>query len=287
METQKIVASFSTALSAEGKSSNTIKNYIVAVKQFLRAHKNNLNSITQESIDTFFSGFNARNQTQNLKKNAINKFLAFLYARKHLKTPFSVKVKGITMPEPEYLTKTEQDRFFEVLQADPARNRDFILFSTMLYTGMRISEVLNLRYNDIQEDSIVIRESKTGAGKVYMRESLKTLLKGYLEAQKQRPGALINEYLFQSGRKHRLTERWIQLQIKRYLRLAGVRKDLTPHSLRHTFAARLRQSGSDLEIVQRTLRHKHIQSTMRYSHIKDEEVKNAVEKSVRVPNSRI
>jgi integrase/recombinase XerD len=148
---------------------------------------------------------------------------------------------------------------------------------------MRISEVLNLRYDDIQDDHLVIRESITGAGKVYVRKKLETLLKSHVEAQKQRSGALINDYLFLSKQKTRLTERMVELLIKKYLRMAGVRKDLSPHSLRHTFAARLRQSGSDLEIVQRTLRHKHIQSTMRYSHIKDQELKDAVERSVSIP----
>lgn len=278
----ELIQTFSSFLKAEGKSKNTISSYIIGVRQFLRAHKNNINSITQGSIDDFFSGFNSRRQTQNSKKMAVTKFLQFLYDRKQIKKLFAIHCKNIVLPEPEYLSPAEQDRFFEVLQADLARNRDFILFSTMLYTGMRISEVLNLRYNDIQDDHLVIRESKTGAGKVYVRKKLQTLLKSHVEAQKQRSGAISNDYLFLSKQKTRLTERMVELLIKKYLRIAGIRKDLTPHSLRHTFAARLRQSGSDLEIVQRTLRHKHIQSTMRYSHIKDTEVVNAIEKSMKV-----
>lgn len=134
-----IIQNFSTALAAESKSKNTIKNYLVAVRQLLRAHKNNISKITQESIDIFFSGFNARNQTQNLKKNAINKFIAFLYARKRIKTAFQVRIKTITMAEPEYLSIAEQDRFFGVLQAEPARIRDYTLFAVMLYTGLRVS----------------------------------------------------------------------------------------------------------------------------------------------------
>jgi integrase/recombinase XerD len=275
-----IITTFATSLSAEGKSKNTIRSYLMAVRQLLRAHQNNIGKITQESLDTFFSGFNARTQTQNLKKNAINKFLAFLYARKRLKTAFKAPIKTITMAEPEYLTITEQNRFFEVLQVDPARIRDFTLFAAMLYTGLRISEVLNIRVRDIQEDCIMVRDSKTGAGKVYVRQILRSILKKYLAAAK--PQLQPAEFIFQSGRRHRLTERWVELMIKKYLRLAGVKKDLTPHSLRHTFAARLRQSGSDIEIVQRTLRHKHIQSTMRYSHIKDDDLKNAVERSLKL-----
>jgi integrase/recombinase XerD len=279
-----ILTTFSTALAAEGKSKNTIKNYLVAVRQLLRAHKNNIGKITQESIDIFFSAFNARNQTQNLKKNAINKFMAFLYARKRIKTAFQARIKTITMAEPEYLSIAEQDRFFGVLQADPSRIRDYTLFAVMLYTGLRVSEVLNIRVRDIQEDCINIRESKTGAGKVYIRKILITLLDKYLTAAT--PQLRQADYLFQSGRRHRLTERWVQLSIKKYLLLAGIKKDLSPHSLRHTFAARLRQSGSDIEIIQRTLRHKHIESTTRYSHIKDDDLKNAIERSVIITTAK-
>lgn len=273
-----IIKAFSTSLQAEGKSANTIKNYLVAVKQLLRTHKNDPGQITQESIDTFFAGFNARNQTQNLKKNAINKFLTFLYARKHIQEPFSIKIKGVTMSEPEYLSKAEQDRFFDVLQADPKNIRDFTLFTTMLYTGMRISEVLNIKLKDIQEDHLVIRESKTGPGKVYIRKTLKPLIEDFLNGLKS--PLKREDHIFQSTHHRRISERMVQLLIKKYLKLAGIQKDLSPHSLRHTFAARLRQSGSDIEIIQRTLRHKHIQSTMRYSHIKDEDLKKAIEKSL-------
>jgi integrase/recombinase XerD len=77
----------------------------------------------------------------------------------------------------------------------------------------------------------------------------------------------------------------VQYLIKKYLRLAGIRKDLSPHSLRHTFAANLMKSSGNLGIVQESLRHKHIQSTMRYAHIGDEDLKNAVERSVKMPKT--
>src|ERR1035437_264409 len=157
-----ILKSFSTALQAEAKSANTISGYVITARQLLRIHKNDPSRITQESLDSFFSGFNARNQTQNIKKAAINAFLAYLYARKRLNSQFIIKSHNITLPEPEYLSKGEQDRFFEVLQADRARIRDYTLFAVMLYTGLRVSEVVNIRLKDIQDDQLVIRDSKTG-----------------------------------------------------------------------------------------------------------------------------
>jgi integrase/recombinase XerD len=276
-----LLKTFSTALAAEGKSKNTIKNYAVAVQQFLKANKNNLGAITQESVDSFFAGFNARKQTQNFKKNAINKFLAFLYARGLKKTFIKAKMKTITVSEPEFLTSSEQTKFFEILQSTHKFYRDYVLFSVMIYTGMRVSEALNIKLSDVRVDHLVIRDSKTGPGKVYMRSRLVPILDKYLDSIKTKRSR--NDFVFQSNQKHRLTERMVQLLLKKYMRMAGIQKDLSPHSLRHTFAARLRQSGSDINIIQRSLRHKHIQSTVRYSHISDDELKNAVEKSMSVP----
>jgi site-specific recombinase XerD len=278
-----ILKSFSTSLQAEGKSVNTISGYVITARQLLRIHKNDPGRITQESLDSFFSGFNARNQTQKIKKAAINAFLAYLYARKRLNRRFIIKSHNITLPEPEYLSKGEQNRFFEALQADPARIRDYTLFAVMLYTGLRVSEVVNIRLKDIQDDQLVIRESKTGPGKGYIRKKLTTLLDSYLTNFKFPLSR--EDYIFQSKQRRRLSVRMVQLLIKKYLRLAVIRKDLTPHSLRHTFAANLMKSSGNLGIVQKSLRHKHIQSTMRYSHIQDEDLKEAVERSIKIPTS--
>jgi len=251
---QDYLTSFSTALAAEGKSANTISGYIITARQLLRAHKNDPGRITQESLDAFFSGFNARNQTQNIKKAAINAFLAYLYARKRLNKRFIIKSHNITLPEPEYLSKAEENRFFEALQADPARIRDYTLFAVMLYTGLRVSEVVNIRLKDIQDDQLVIRESKTGAGKGYLRKKLTVLLDAYMASFKSPLDR--EDYIFQSKQRRRLSVRMVQLLIKKYLRLAGIRKDLAPHSLRHTFAANLMKGSGNLGIVQRSLRHK-------------------------------
>jgi site-specific recombinase XerD len=278
---KNVLKSFSTALQAEGKSANTISGYVITARQLLRAHKNDPCQITQESLDTFFSHFNARNQTQNIKKAAVNAFLSYLYARKRLNKRFIIKSHNITLPEPEFLSKAEQNRFFEVLQADPARIRDYALFAAMLYTGLRVSEVVNIRLKDIQDDQLIIRDSKTGPGKGYIRKKLTILLNAYLDSFKSPLGR--EDYIFQSKQRRRLSIRMVQLLIKKYLHLASIWKDLAPHSLRHTFAANLMKGSGNLGIVQRSLRHKHIQSTMRYAHIEEEDLKNAVERSIKIP----
>jgi integrase/recombinase XerD len=117
-----------------------------------------------------------------------------------------------------------------------------------------------------------------------MRERLAPILSDYLEPIKGKLGK--NDFIFQSNQKTRLTERMVQLQLKKYLRMAGIQKDLSPHSLRHTFAARLIKTAGNLGILQKALRHKHIQSTMRYAHIGEAEVIEAIEKSMNVPQKK-
>jgi integrase/recombinase XerD len=267
---------YSTSLKAEGKSKNTIKNYLVAVNQFLRAHNGCVDAITQESVDSFLSKFNSRNQTQNFKKNAVHKFLSFLLDRGQIKTIMNTKMKNVTIGEPEFLTPAEQVKLFTVLQSKPKFKRDYTLLSVM--------EVLNLKLSDVRDDFLTIKDSKTGPGKVYMRERLAPILSDYLEPIKGKLGK--NDFIFQSNQKTRLTEIMVQLQLKKYLRMAGIQKDLSPHSLRHTFAARLIKTAGNLGILQKALRHKHIQSTMRYAHIGEAEVIEAIEKSMNVPQKK-
>jgi integrase/recombinase XerD len=133
----------------------------------------------------------------------------------------------------------------------------------------------------MQDDQLVIRDSKTGPGKSYIRKKLTALLNVYLDSFKSSLGR--EDYIFQSKQRRRLSVRMVQLLIKKYLRIAGIRKDLSPHSLRHTFAANLMKGSGNLGIVQLSLRHKHIQSTMRYAHIEEEDLKNAVERSIKIP----
>jgi integrase/recombinase XerD len=196
----------------------------------------------------------------------------------------NTKMKNVTIGEPEFLTPAEQVKLFTVLQSKPKFKRDYTLLSVMVFTGMRVSEVLNLKLSDVRDDFLTIKDSKTGPGKVYMRERLAPILSDYLEPIKGKLGK--NDFIFQSNQKTRLTERMVQLQLKKYLRMAGIQKDLSPHSLRHTFAARLIKTAGNLGILQKALRHKHIQSTMRYAHIGEAEVIEAIEKSMNVPQKK-
>jgi integrase/recombinase XerD len=268
-------------MTAQGKSQNTVKTYLNAIQQFLLYHKNNLNSISQTSVDKFFSKFSSRSQTQNIKKFAIKIFLNFIYTsgNKQFKViPIVIKTKSVNRSEPQFLSYDEQKRFFLMLKNDRRYFRDYVLFSFMIAGGLRLNEVLNLHINDVEHDSIILRESKTGSGKVLFKRSLKRLVNEYLKVRKNIEPATREDYLFLSRLKTKIYPRTIQFAFKKYLKLAKIGKDITPHSLRHSFAVRLRESGSDIEVIRRLLRHRHIQSTLIYSHVSDLILKDALEK---------
>jgi integrase/recombinase XerD len=272
------VREFTDSLKAEGKSPRTTTTYLVAVKKFLEFHDGNLSKITQNSIDRFFPKFYPCQATQNLRKNSIRKFLAYLRNSKRISKQFTIRIKPINRQEPSYLSFEEQRRFLTLLKNDRRYYRDYVLFSFMIFSGLRLSEVLSLRVDDVQTDSIIIRQSKNGSGKIIFKNCLKKLVSDYLKVRKEIEPYGREESLFLSNRKRKLESRTVQLSFHKYLKLAKIHKDISVHGLRHTFACRLRESGSDIETIRRLLRHRNIQSTLCYSHVADSSLKQSLER---------
>jgi integrase/recombinase XerD len=272
------VREFTDSLKGEGKSPRTTTTYLVAVRKFLEFHDGSISKITQNSIDRFFPKFYPCQATQNLRKNSIRKFLAYLRSSKRISKQFTIRIKNLNRKEPSYLSYEEQKRFLAVLKNDRRYYRDYVLFSFMIFSGLRLSEVLSLRVDDVQTDSIIIRQSKNGSGKIIFKNCLKKLVSDYLKVRKEIEPYGREEFLFLSNRKKRINSRTIQIILKKYLKLAKIQKQLTPHSCRHAFATRLRESGSDIETIRRLLRHRNIQSTLCYSHVADSSLKQSLER---------
>jgi integrase/recombinase XerD len=272
------VREFSDSLRGEGKSPQTVTTYLFAVKKFLEYHDGSLSKINQNSIDRFFPRFYPVASTQNLRKNSIRKFLTYLRNSKRISKQFTIRIKPTNRQEPSYLSYEEQRRFLALLKNDRRYYRDYVLFSFMIFSGLRLSEVLNLRISDCETDSIIIRQSKNGSGKILFKNALKKLVIDYLKVRKELEPFGREEVLFLSNRKRRLDARTVQLAFHKYLKLAKIHKDISVHGLRHTFACRLRESGSDIETIRRLLRHRNIQSTLVYSHVADSSLKQSLER---------
>jgi len=147
----------------------------------------------------------------------------------------------------------------------------------MLYaTGLRVSELVNLKFNQISFRQGVVRITGKGNKErlVPVGEEAMSWLDGYMnQARKVLLGEAQCDYLFVTSRKGAMTRQAFWHIIKRYAKKAGINKALSPHTLRHAFATHLLNHGADLRVVQLLLGHADLSTTQIYTHIARERLK--------------
>ena len=176
---------------------------------------------------------------------------------------------------PEVLNLQEQSGLLTVPnKRAPTGLRNFCLLTVFLNLGLRVNEALGLRVNDIDwlSGKTSIREGKGGKDRIlWLSESDLAWLQQWRSIRP--PGAAC---LFCTLRGGRLSDRYIRDMVKRYGIRAGIKKDLHPHTLRHTFATDLLRDTKNIRLVQRALGHVSISTTMIYTHIVDDQLEDAL-----------
>lgn len=188
----------------------------------------------------------------------IRSFVKYLYARDLTDIrPERIEIPKVKDDEPNFLTPEEASKL--VFAANTHRNRAIIL--TLLRSGLRVSELVDLRYDDLYERSIVVRCGKGKKARVtFIDRETEHAIKLYLEGKRRR------EYLFINQSKNQMSRQMIFRIVKETAERAGIEKKITPHTLRHTFATNLLQNGARIEDVQPMMGHASIATTRIYMH---------------------
>ncbi len=176
---------------------------------------------------------------------------------------------GIPMPKkekrlPEVLTKDEVRNLID--STDTVKSR--LIVSLLYSTGIRVSELVNLKVEDLNltEKTGWVRKGKGNKDRlIVMSESLASELKDYLGNRKE------NKYIFSKDKP--LTTRNVQKIIKGARHRAGINKKTTPHTLRHSFATHLLEQGIDIRVIQAMLGHSSLSTTQVYTHISSDQLK--------------
>ena len=220
------------------------------------------------------------------KVAAVKSFFAFLVAEKKIQNDPTENISSpkVNKSLPKPLSLTEID----VLLAEPAKSstpeamRDVAMLELLYASGMRVSELIDLNVNDInlkagfvrclgkgsKERIIPIHDRAVRSVKEYISEARPHLLKGKEE-----------QALFLNRRGDRLTRQGFWLILKGHAKAAGIKKVVTPHTLRHSFATHILSGGADLRAVQELLGHANISSTQIYTHLTSEHVRHAYDKA--------
>jgi len=180
---------------------------------------------------------------------------------------------------PEVLTAIEQEA---LLAQSNSRyltgHRNGVMLCLMLDTGLRLSEVINLHWRDIDLNTgkVIVRQGKGRKDRtLWTGDANLAALQAWREHQ-TRECTRSPEYVFTTKQGGRLHPRYVQRMVKRYASKAGIEKNITPHTLRHTFATDLYRETTNIRLTQKTLGHANLATTQIYTHIVDEELKEAL-----------
>ncbi len=178
---------------------------------------------------------------------------------------------------PEYLTEDEIDKLLDIEVTDSFSARNKAILELMYATGLRISEVISLEFKNIDFEECIVRVMGKGSKEriVPINDYALNALNTYIE--EYRPLMIkkdINNYIFLNNHGKQMTRQGVFKMIKQECLKKGIKKDISPHTIRHTFATHLLLNGADLRIIQELLGHSDISTTQIYTHLTNEELYN-------------
>jgi len=281
------VQGFLDYLSIErGLSLNTIAAYGRDLSQFAQFARDKgisqVKDLKEGTLQSFLEGLREGGMSPNSigrKISAIRTFCKFAYREGYITHDFTANTDGVKGIKrlPSVLSIAEiVDLLSKPDAMHPAGARDKAMLETLYATGLRVSELINLRLTDVNADVGFVRCIGKGSkeriipiGKVAIEYLKRYLVNGRQEFA--RSGS--SEYLFLTNRGRRMSRVGFWKLIKRYAAKAGITKHITPHTLRHSFATHLLEGGADLRSIQEMLGHADIATTQIYTHVSREKLK--------------
>ena len=262
-----------------GLSNNTREGYLNDVKKLLNYLNENNLSLKDVSLDHLHNfiatlhdlGISSRSQARII--SGIKSFFRFLKLENHINTNPTLLLESprVGRKLPEVLSIEEIDEMISCIDLstnEGQRNRAII--ETLYSCGLRVSELINLEINKIfiEEEYIVIKGKGNKERIVPISPTAIHEIKLYLDDRRHldiKPGE--ENILFLNRRGRRLTRVMIFYIIKQLAELANIRKEISPHTLRHSFATHLLEGGANLRAIQQMLGHESISTTEIYIHI--------------------
>lgn len=250
-------------------SLRTIEVYTTCITYFLKYIKNDISKISKETIIDFTLHLQSKNKapkTINLYKDAI-KFFSWNILK--IQLDFDIKLSKEPKKLPVVLSKEEIIKIIEITN----NQKHKLLLSLSYSSWFRVSEIINLKVEDInlEELTIHIKWAKWNKDRITVfSEKLKNdLWKNILYKDK-------NDYLIESERGWKITERTAQIIFKNAIKKAWIKKEASFHSLRHSFATHLLENGTDIRYIQELLGHSSIKTTQIYTKVMNPNLKNII-----------
>ncbi len=249
------------------KSSDyTIRNYLRANQDLLDFVKKSPDNIDQDDVKSILA--------EKISNQSSSSIIVFLSALRFAYSTILNKdvTAGIKRPKkekkiPAVLTKDELKKLLNTIPTKKSK----LMVSLTYACGFRVSELINLKASDLNFEEM-IGQVRMGKGRKDRIFNIPKFLFKKLKNQVQKQEEKNEEYLF-TGPKGRLTDRNIQKIVRLAAKKAEIKKQVHPHTLRHSFATHLLENGVDIRKIQELLGHADLSTTQIYTHISTEELK--------------
>lgn len=256
-------------------SKNTFKSYKADLKQFLDFVNKAVNTITIDDVQKYFDNLKflqINSSTLARKYSSLNTFFKFLIINNIIKSnPMEfIEYPKLSKKLPEYLTPEEVEKILNIIETKNYIGiRDRALFELMYSTGLRVSEVINITFMDIDLKNNILKIKGKGNKErvIPFGKICNDFINKYLSFSRIQLNKKNLPFLFLSRRGDKLSRITIWKNMKKYAIAAGIRKNIYPHILRHSFATHLISNGADIRFVQELLGHESILTTEIYTHL--------------------
>jgi integrase/recombinase XerD len=256
-----------TELKLRGFSDKTVKSYLFYNNKFKTYVNKASTAVTEEDIKGYLAHLISDKKRNPATVALVRAALKFYYDGMLKKNIVTLKTPKIQKKLPTVLTREEVKRLIGAAPTSKSKLMLMLLYSS----GLRISECCNLKFTDLEMDQKVgwVRKGKGGKDRLFiLSDNLVEALKKHAEKKKTDGG-----YVFSNRLGNSLSARNMQKIVANTAKRAGLNKAVSPHTLRHSFATHLLESGESIRKIQELLGHSNLQTTQIYTRVSTDELK--------------
>ena len=286
-----LLNTYETYLKTEKNASgNTVSSYLRDVRQFeveMLAQDIPLTDVTGKQVDGYVRLLTGRGKSAATVTRSVASLKSFYNYLMQTGLVDQNPAKGVAPAKvgrklPQILTGKEVELFLEQPQCTDLKGyRDRAMLELLYATGIRVSELISLDENDLNLAGGVLRCTSKGRERVIplYQTAIRALQKYVAEIRPKLVGEADEPALFVNMSGERMSRQGFWKLIKYYQEKAGIEKDITPHTLRHSFATHLLENGADLRAIQEMLGHADISSTQIYSRLLNQRIKDVYQRA--------
>lgn len=263
------------------------RNDLEEFKDFIVAHNITLSEARKMHVRSFIVDLKKSrlsNRTINRKVSSLKSFYKYARQKEYIQSNPTAGIQSLKTSKrlPAYVDEHKVDRLFHIIgEENFIEVRDRLILIILYMTGMRRSELIGLKEEDIdmQRGSIKVLGKGNKVRLLPMGQALKSYLQSYLEMKRQHFSELVHSTLFVTDKGNPIYPKMVYNIVNRFLKLNNLSDKQSPHVLRHTFATHLANNGADLMAIKDLLGHASLAATQVYTHNSIDALKKAYRQS--------